>query len=67
MMPCRSASQLSKRSSVSYSTPRWGLYSLGLSANHHRPLFVAEDADLSREVLQWIFYDLCDIAAIDQP
>jgi hypothetical protein len=36
-------------------------------ANHNRPLFVAEDADLSREVLQWIFYDLCDIAAIDQP
>jgi hypothetical protein len=36
-------------------------------ARHNHPLFIAEDADLSREVLQWIFYDLCDIAAIDQP
>jgi hypothetical protein len=35
-------------------------------ARHNEPLLVAEDADLSREVLQWIFYDLCDIAAIDQ-
>ena len=39
---------------------------LAYQGNHRHTLFVAEAADLSREVLQWIFYDLCDLAAIDQ-
>ena len=39
---------------------------LAYQGNHGHTLFVAEDADLSREVLQWIFYHLCDIAGIDQ-
>ena len=39
---------------------------LAYQGNHGHTLFVAEAADLSREVLQWMFYDLCDLAAIDQ-
>jgi len=34
-------------------------------ARHDHPLFAADDTDLSREVLQWMFDDLCDIAAVD--